>query len=222
MTGARARLQPDWFDRLYAEDDDPWRFATSEYEWRKYERTLAALDGRRFARGLEVGCSVGVFTARLADRCDRLVAIDVSERALALAARRLADRTGVRLQRAAFPEQMPAGRWDLVVCSEILYYLDRPALELAAGRLADVLRAGGTVLAVHWRPATTTYPFTGDAVHELLLERLRRWHSLDAREARYRLDRFDGAERVDGVDRFDGLDRVDGFDGLAGLHREER
>ncbi|MGI8429918.1 MAG: SAM-dependent methyltransferase [Solirubrobacteraceae bacterium] len=213
---ARTRLAPDWFERLYEQDDDPWRFATSEYERRKYSSTLAALGGRRFTRGLEVGCSVGVFTALLAEHCEQLVAIDVSERALALAAHRLSDRNGVSLERAAFPEQMPGGRWDLVLCSEVLYYLDSPALELAIRRLTEVLRAGGTVLAVHWRPATKSYPFTGDAVHELMLERLGRWHALDSRADRYRLDRFDGFDGFDSVDGFDGIEGVDGFNGLEG------
>lgn len=192
MITGRPRIEADWFERLYAQDDDPWQFATSSYEHLKYQRTLEALAGRHFARGLEVGCSIGVFTELLAWQCDRLVAIDVSDRALALARERLADRPDVWLSRAAFPEQMPAGPWDLAVCSEVLYYLDQAALDLAAQRLAEVLHAGGTVLAVHWRAATRTYPCRGDDVHELLLDRLGKWHSLDCRTARYRLDRFDG------------------------------
>jgi predicted TPR repeat methyltransferase len=201
IAGDRPRVGAEWFERLYGEDDDPWRFATSLYEDRKYQRTLEALAGRRFARGLEVGCSIGVFTGRLATQCDRLVAIDVSGRALARAREQLAGLTHVCLRRAAFPEQMPAGRWDLVVCSEVLYYLDRPALELAVARLGEVLGHGGTVLAVHWRAATATYPFRGDDVHRLLLDRLDRWHTLDARTRQYRLDRFDGesATRRDAI-----------------------
>jgi SAM-dependent methyltransferase len=194
----RPRIEAEWFERLYGEHDDPWQFATSPYEDRKYSRTLDALAGRRFARALEVGCSIGVFTGRLATHCDRLVAIDVSEHALAQARERLAGLTHVCLRRAAFPEQMPAGRWDLVVCSEVLYYLDRPALELAVRRLGEVLGAGGTVLAVHWRAATATYPFRGDDVHRLLLDRLGHWHALDARTRQYRLDRFDGESAARG------------------------
>ena len=34
---------PGYFERLYARDPDPWRFATSEYERDKYAATLAAL-----------------------------------------------------------------------------------------------------------------------------------------------------------------------------------
>ena len=48
------------FDRLYAERPDPWDFETSAYEHAKYDATLAALDDRRYATGLEVGCSMTV------------------------------------------------------------------------------------------------------------------------------------------------------------------
>ena len=192
MTTLRPRLPAAWFERLYEHDADPWCFASSAYEAAKYRQTLAALEGRRFGRALEVGCSIGVFTALLAGSCDALVSIDVSDRALARARERLAKQSHVHLERAAFPERIPGGSWDLIVCSEVLYYLDEAGLELAVRRLAVALESGGTVLAVHWRPATQSYPFRGDEVHDRLLRRLGRWHALDARTGDYRLDRFDG------------------------------
>jgi len=75
-------MKPAWFEALYASDPDPWRFATSDYEATKYDNTLAALGERRFAAGFEVGCSIGVLTARIALRCDRLLAVDVAAAAL--------------------------------------------------------------------------------------------------------------------------------------------
>lgn len=193
MTARTAQRVPAvWFDRLYAEHDDPWGFATSDYERTKYGATLAALGTRRFARALEIGCSIGVLTGGLASRCDSLVAIDVSATALARARERLGDLGHVELLRRTFPEQCPPGPWNLIVCSEVLYYLDVPAFELAVDHLDEALTDGATVLAVHWRPATRTYPLLGDEVHDQLCERLGRWHLQDARTASYRLDRFEG------------------------------
>jgi predicted TPR repeat methyltransferase len=186
----RERVPAEYFEALYTADEDPWRFASSDYERAKYAHTLATLGDRRFGRALEVGCSIGVFTAQLAARCDELVAIDVSPSALALARRRLAGEPHVTLAETAFPEEMPAGPWDLVLCSEVLYYLDPDALSLAEQRLAEALTEGATVVAVHWRPATRTYPWLGDEVHERLLLVLGRWHASDERRPRYRLDRF--------------------------------
>jgi SAM-dependent methyltransferase len=190
-----ARASAESFERLYAASADPWDYDSSEYERGKYAATLAALDGRRYARALEVGCSIGAFTELLAARCTMLTALDFSSRAVALARARLRGRAHVSLLEASFPEQAPAGKWDLVVCSEVLYYLDRPALDQAMAWLRERLREGATVLAVDWRGPTTTEPHDGDEVHDLLHERLAAWHALEGRQPGYRLDRFDGDGR---------------------------
>ena len=187
----RPRIGRRFFEDLYARSDDPWDFATSDYEREKYADTLAALGAERFARGLEVGCSIGVFTDQLAGVCDELVAIDVSELALERARARVAGRRGVSLVHMTFPEEMPEGRFDLVVCSEVLYYLDDAAFTHAIERLRAMLESGATVLAVHWRPATSSYPLGGDEVHDRLRAELGEWHAFDGRRPRYRLDRFE-------------------------------
>lgn len=186
---APGSLPAAYFDGLYAGAADPWGFAWRWYEQAKYRATLAALSRRRYRRALEVGCSIGVLTERLAGRCDQLVAVDVSEAALAQARLRLADQRHVELLRASLPDAAPAGPFDLFLLSEVVYYLDEPAI----GRLGRVLRrdlaAGGQIVAVHWtRP--TSYPLTGDAAMAALLtatqpfiRRLRGWRTGD-----YRLD----------------------------------
>ncbi|MGL6044624.1 MAG: SAM-dependent methyltransferase, partial [Sandaracinobacteroides sp.] len=62
-------LPPAYFDALYRDDPDPWRFATSGYEAGKYAATMDALPRGRYGSALEVGCSIGVLTAELARRC---------------------------------------------------------------------------------------------------------------------------------------------------------
>ncbi len=180
------------FEALYERSADPWSYEGSEYEREKYASTLAALPRRPIANALEIGCSIGVFTEQLAARCERLLAIDFSERALRLARARLEKLENVELRLASFPEQAPAGRWQLILCSEVLYYLQAPALERAIGWLAERLREGSCVLAVSWRGEGTDEPFRGDDVHDRLARELARWHSLDGRRPGYRLDRFDG------------------------------
>jgi SAM-dependent methyltransferase len=186
------RASVESFERLYAASPDPWRYDSSEYEREKYAATLAALDGRSYRRALEVGCSIGAFTELLVDRCGALTALDFSARALELARGRLRGFANVEIVEASFPEQAPAGSWDLVVCSEVLYYLDRVALERAVGWLREQLSGGATVLAVDWRGPTKTEPHNGNEVHDLLRERLADWHALEGRQPGYRLDRFDG------------------------------
>jgi SAM-dependent methyltransferase len=187
----RTRVPVQAFDDLYATSDDPWDFATSGYERDKYDRTIAALGDRHFARALEIGCSVGVLTERLAPRCDELLAVDAARRAVDLARERLAGVPNVDIRRATFPEELPGGTWDLIVCSEILYYLDEPTLVDALADLSGRLRPGGSLLAVHWRPQTETYPLRGDEVHALLRRHLPLVAAEHQRHERYVLDRFD-------------------------------
>lgn len=187
----RDRLDRDYFEKLYAGSPDPWEFATSAYERRKYGRTLAALRGRRFRRALEAGCSIGIFTAMLAPHCDELLALDTSEKAAAAARERLAGQGRVRIERRTIPEETPAGPFDLIVASEILYYLPREVVLDALRRFEDALEPGGVLLAVHWRKETRTYPMQGDEVHDLLAENTRLENVQTIVEPEYRLDLFE-------------------------------
>ncbi len=185
------RLGREYFEKLYAESEDPWSFETSEYEREKYERTLAVLGERRFHIALEAGASIGVFTAMLAERCDELLAVDVSERAVLAARKRLSGQRHVRVERRSLPEQMPEGPFDLIVASEVLYYFPREEMLAVLRRFERGLAPGGALLAVHWRRETKTYPLQGDEVHELLAThtRLRREKSIIERD--YRVDLFE-------------------------------
>src|SRR6202030_2322106 len=112
--------------------------------------------------------------------------------ALQLARRHLEGVWNVDLLHASFPEQTPAGSWDLIVCSEILYYLQPQALDEAVGWIETQLTYGASVLAVSWRGVGHEEPLLGDEVHDRLARQLADWHALDARQDGYRLDRFDG------------------------------
>ena len=186
----RERLDRDYFENLYAQSTDPWGFETSEYERRKYERTLGVLGERRFYRGFEAGSSIGVFTAMLAARCDELLAVDTSEKAVEIAKRRLTEHPHVRVERRTLPEEMPAGPFDLIVASEVLYYWPREVMLEALRRFEGILAPGGVLVAVHWRKETRTYPLQGDEVHELLVRHARLANVKTIKEPEYRLDVF--------------------------------
>jgi predicted TPR repeat methyltransferase len=179
------RVPPAFFAQLYAENPDPWAFETSPYERAKYDATIAALQGRRFADALEIGCSIGVLTERLAAVTESLLAIDVAEQALDRArARGLAN---VAFELREVPEAFPDGAYDLVVASEVLYYLDEPAFAATCDAIERTLN--GVLLAVHWRPRAPRYPATGDEVHARLRERFGP-AELTRVEPEYVLDRF--------------------------------
>ena len=183
-------LPPAYFDDLYGRDSDPWRFETSEYERGKYADTLSVLDRSRYGRVLEVGCSIGVLTELLAPRADLLVATDVANAALEAARRRLGDAPRVEFRLASLPDRTPEGPFDLIVLSEVLYYLSRADLRRAADSATARLAPGGEVLLVHWLGETPDYPLTGDEAADGFLDAacppltiVRRW-----RRERYRLE----------------------------------
>ena len=187
------RLGREYFERLYAESGDPWDFETSEYEQNKYTRTLAVLGERTFRRALEAGASIGVFTEMLAKRCEELLAVDVSVRAVAAARRRLSGLGHVRVERRTLPEEMPDGPFDLIVASEVLYYFPREEMLAILQGFERELARGGTLLAVHWRRETRTYPLQGDEVHELLAQNTRLQNKETIIEPDYRMDLFEDA-----------------------------
>jgi predicted TPR repeat methyltransferase len=156
MNDRRSVLRgPDYFETLYAGSPDPWRVASSDYEARKYAASLAALPAARYRSALDVGCTIGVLTRLLSERADRVVGVDVSAAAVEAAMARCADLPHVSLATLQVPQQWPAGDFDLIVLSEILYYLSDADLAGLAARVTGSLVAGGTLLLVHWTGGAT-------------------------------------------------------------------
>ncbi|HEU4330165.1 MAG TPA: class I SAM-dependent methyltransferase [Lapillicoccus sp.] len=163
-------MRREYFEEMYAANPDPWGFQDRWYEQRKYALTVAALSRPRYRSVFEPGCSIGVLSAQLALRCDRLLAVDLVESAVRQAHERLdglppgAAEVEVRQWDAA-ADPWPDGRFDLVVLSEMVYYLEpeqaRRLLTEALGHLAD----DGEIVLVHWRPRVPEYPMTGDEAH---------------------------------------------------------
>jgi hypothetical protein len=154
-----------YFDRLYREKDDPWSFRDRWYESRKRRLTMAALTDERYQSIFEPGCSIGMLTSDLAARSDYVLAMDISAAAIGQAGLRVP--AHVELRQGAVPVAWPAGRFSLVVLSEIGYYLDVHDCR----QLADqALASGQELVAVHWRHPVADYPLSGDQVHSLLNE----------------------------------------------------
>ena len=181
-------LSRDYFDALYQRDGDPWRFETKPYEHQKYAATLANLPRQRYARALELGCSIGVLTQMLAARADDLWSVDAAQIAVEAARARCADLQNVRVQRATLPAEFPDGRFDLVLMSEVGYYFARPDLKTLFARTVDSLESGGDLVLVHYLPIVPDYPLTGDQVHDFCFGLPQLEHLTGLRAPRYRLD----------------------------------
>lgn len=174
---------PQHFEALFRNSDDPWSFKTRWFEARKRAMTLACLPAMRYAHGFEPGCANGELSAELATRCDRLLVSDVSERAVGLARARLAGWPHAEVVQAHLPRDWPAGSFDLIVISELGYFLDAASVDTLADKTRAALRPGGTVLACHWRRPIAGCALDGDAVHRHLAQRLGMTVLTEVREA---------------------------------------
>ena len=177
-----------YFDSMFAADDDPWRFRSRWYESRKRAMTLACLTQPRYASGFEPGCANGELSAALATRCDRLMVSDGSPRAVALARARTSGSRHVQVQQAWVPHDWPDERFDLIVISELGYFLSGGALEELVAKSKASLLAGGTVIACHWRRGSDDCEMNGDDVHERLEEGLSLQKVCCVMEADFRID----------------------------------
>ena len=189
MSEPRPTLRPEYFDALYTADLDSWKFATSPYERGKYTLTLNAMPKPHYRSALEVGCSISVLTRSLASRCDAVVAIDAVQTPLVEARRRCTDLPGVRFEHMFVPEQWPEGAFELILLSEVIYYLSRNDVARLASRVTCSLSRGGSVILVHWT-GPTNYPLSGDEAAGLFIERIRPTCVIERadRYAEFRLD----------------------------------
>jgi 2-polyprenyl-3-methyl-5-hydroxy-6-metoxy-1,4-benzoquinol methylase len=189
MSAEQTSRGPGHFARLYEADPDPWHFRTSEYEQTKYRKTIEALGSRRFASVLEVGCSIGVLTHRLARCCDALLAIDLVEQPLEAARRACADQPWVRFKQMRVPGEWPDGTFDLIVLSEVLYFLSPQDIAALADRASSGLDPRGLVLLVNWRGRSND-PCSGEEAAGIFIDRTRAWLKprVQYLEADYRLD----------------------------------
>ena len=165
-------FRQDYFDGLFAGNDDPWQFRQRWYERRKRALTLAALPAARYTSGFEPGCANGELAAELATRCDALLVSDGSPRAVEIARERLSGLAGVSVERRVLPEQWPAStRFDLIVISELAYYFDAPSLDQICERIEASLLPGGVLVACHWRYPIDGFESNGDRVHAVFASR---------------------------------------------------
>jgi LmbE family N-acetylglucosaminyl deacetylase/SAM-dependent methyltransferase len=165
-----------YFDDLYEQAVDPWGLSTRFYERRKREIVLASLPRSRFVRAFEPGCATGELTVRLAQRCAEVVAWDGADAAIRQAAARCDALPNVTFEQRRIPADWPAGRFDLIVLSEVGYYC--ADLQQLTRRIAVALTDRGVLAACHWRRAAVDHPHTAEQVHDALAADLAGLHRL--------------------------------------------
>ncbi len=163
---ASADCVDDSLDRLHTEHVDPWGVESRWFEQRKRDLVLAMLPRPGFERTIEVGCSTGALAEALARRSGHVLAVDSSPAAVAAATRRFRDDDRVTVERLDVPADWPQDEtFDLVVVSELGYFMSPGGLEALVDRIASTLGPTGVVVLCHWRHPIEGWVLDADAVH---------------------------------------------------------
>jgi peptidoglycan/xylan/chitin deacetylase (PgdA/CDA1 family)/2-polyprenyl-3-methyl-5-hydroxy-6-metoxy-1,4-benzoquinol methylase len=147
-------------------NEDPWNYA-SPYEQEKYDRQVDILPEGRVGVALELACAEGRFTKRLAGRAERVIATDISRKALERAQARCSGLTNVTFQQLDLIDDPLPQDLDLIVCSEVLYFLHTPEnLAKTVRRFVAALKPGGRIVTAHFfllkdDPSRTGFDFAG-------------------------------------------------------------
>lgn len=162
----------EYFEALFRDNDDPWSFRQRWYERRKRALTMSCLPRAHYRSVFEPGCANGELSAELASRCGRLLGCDTSPRAVELARKRLAAFPHASVMQGRLPQDWPPGPFDLIVLSELCYYLDEHDLHALLRHAVASLSDDGQLLACHWRPRIEGCPLDAEQVHRILGEYL--------------------------------------------------
>ncbi len=181
-------VTPSHLQRIYAAGDDPWAFRTSAYEQRKFRATRDALPRARYGAALEVGCGNGELARWIAPRCGAYTGVDAVPKALEAARRAV---PSGRFHQLFLPAELPAGPYDLLLLSEVLYFLDPSGLSALAGQL-DRRWPAADVLCVTWRGPSGN-ALEGEEALTLFTRASRRRFRMVAGTAAYRIDVAEGA-----------------------------
>lgn len=188
-------LSAQYFDNVYNQNEDPWDFENSAYETSKYQATIAALPKEIYQQVFEIGCSIGVLTKMLVPKCVHLLAVEPADKAFQKAKNRVKDFSNVHVEKMLVPNYFPNQQFDLILLSEVGYYLSKPDLEKLAELMIAHLLPDGQLLLVHWTPFVPDYPQTGDEVHDYFMnlyhQKKHLKHVKYQREEKFRLDLFE-------------------------------
>ena len=155
--------ETEHYDSLWRRGD-PWQYETSTFEREKYRREISLLDGRRYARALEIGCGAGAFTRLLADLSDEVDALDISPSAIEQA-RQSVPLDAVHFQVANVMRWEPLGqrKWDLITLADTIACIGSTysVLEVAclAATLIGATAPGGRLLLADTYGGVPELPF---------------------------------------------------------------
>jgi len=187
--------KPVAVEQFYDAGGDPFGFDVNPDEQIKFHRTLEVCGEGNLGRVLEIGCAVGSLTELLATRASHVLAIDISSAAIAQVKQRLSHLPNVQPETRTLPRQFPEGHFDLIIASDVLYYLSLDELRLCLVQIEAALSPGGALVAVDYTRRVGTL-IDGNELHDFLAENATMAHTFEERTELgagrpYRIDRYE-------------------------------
>jgi SAM-dependent methyltransferase len=135
------------FEKLYSGTArDAWRYEQGEFTRLRFDMLAEMLPQASIGAVLEVGCAEGHFTRILALRAKQVVACDISELAIQRSKQNCLGLRNVQFIRADVRKGLPIGFFDLILCSDVLYYLSKKEAVHVLESFARSLRPGAFLL----------------------------------------------------------------------------
>lgn len=137
MTGSMSTIQTD-FDRIALLSENDWNHNDHYHDF-----LLRHVPGH-CQTALDIGCGTGAFSRLLADRSDRVVALDLSPQMIRIARERSKCYSNIEFQVADVRTwEFPLGQFDCVASIATLHHL--PIEEMLL-KMKGALRPGGTLI----------------------------------------------------------------------------
>lgn len=158
LPGMRRFIETNrWLVRLYFEyryhRPDPYQTSISSEEIEKLSHTFQLIGETNYKNILDIGCGEGYLTEKLANIGSKVTALDISRHALKRARNRLKSKTNVTFicsdilswQAGRQTEE----RFDLIICSEVLYYLNLNQIKMIIPKIISWLTPYGKLILTH-------------------------------------------------------------------------
>lgn len=136
-----------WVVRLYFENryrsPDPYQTTISQDEIERIEHIFQLVRKNRYRHILDIGCGEGYLVEKLIDLADRITALDLSKIALNRLRKRLGNKTNISFICTDSLSWQTQDQFDLIICTETLYYLNLDQIKMLIPRLINWLSPGG-------------------------------------------------------------------------------
>lgn len=145
----RQAFSAGWERALWRRRTERWEQESSQGLIRVVEAVLARCDTSPEAIAIDLGCGSGALTLPLAQRCGRVLAVDVNGAALEMLAAKAADQQITNVQTLAAPIQgleLDPGSLDLVVTNYAMHHLADADKRALLAEAIGWLKPGGQLV----------------------------------------------------------------------------